>query len=107
MIKNDNPVYIKLLIRFLKENHAFYQYIYIMKKDFGYKHDFYSFKQLQSFIVNMMKVTLVNWAYEYNMLLSDSDIFINKDFRMEYDSKLDEYIALFHDLYPKLSEEIL
>lgn len=106
MIKNENPTYIKVLIRYLKEHHCFREYIKIMNNDFNYKHYFDCFDDLKSFIVKMMYDTNVNWGYEYNMLLCDSDLFINKKFKITHDFKLDNYIDLFHVLYPKLYEEI-
>lgn len=102
-----NLVYFNQFIRFLKENHLLKEYLQIMNNDFGYKQSFENFDDILSFIEKMMDGCGIGWSYEYNMLLCDNDIFINKEFRNMYDDQYNNQIDLFNELNPEIKQEIL
>lgn len=90
-----------VLIRFLKEKHLLSKYLDCLRNEFT-SEIFDNYDDVLAFIVKIMIDTDVDWSYEFDSLLFDTDLFDNDEFVDRYGGIYREYV----DLYCKVRADI-
>lgn len=97
----NQSIIIKLLLRTLKENHYFYEYISCQRESFGHKYEFSRYQDIHDFIVEVVKDENWDWSDAYDMLLVANELHEprNTDWCDDIDEIQDKNEYLYYKLF--------